>query len=191
MGKVATRQKSAGPSIYTPIEDNAVIAERRLKIAELLVEGIRKPKQLAEQCGVSIGTIKNDLRIIEEEMTSQAIDLVSQVRDRERMVEWMHIERLRESLMEDVKYLEEGRDDGEYFSMEDKHRAVGRLVQVAERKARLLGLDMPSKTALTDPTGENEYRGIPKASKSKFLGTTTSEDEEGNIEEAEVYEEGE
>lgn len=188
MTRVATRQKSAGPSIYTPLDDNVVIAERRLKIAELIVQGTRKPQQLAEICGVSIGTIKNDLKIIEQEMTEQAIDLVSQVRDRERMVEWMHLEDLRESLMKDVHAYDDRNEDYP-LSQEDKHRAIGRLMNVAERKAKLLGLDMPSKTALTDPTGEHEYKGIPKNVKKKFLGTATVTDEDGNVSEADITEE--
>lgn len=191
MTRVATRAKSAGMTVYTPVEDNAIIAERRLKIAELLVSGTRKPKDIARACGVSVATVNNDLKIIEREMTEQAIDLVSQVRDRERMIEWMHIEELRQSLMLDVSRADEDERD-EYghkmVSLEDKHRAIGRLREMAERKAKLLGLDMPSKTALTDPTGENEYRGIPKEAKRKFLGTTTTVDEDGNESEAEVYE---
>lgn len=35
-------------------------------------------------------------------------------------------------------------------------QAIDRVVRVSERRARLLGLDMPTKTALTDPTGEKE-----------------------------------
>jgi transposase len=185
MPNVATRKKSAGPSIYTPVEDNIVIAERRLKIVELIVEGTRKPRVIAEIVGVSIDTVSNDLKVLEKEMTEQAMDLVSQVRDRERMVEWMHLEELRETLMKDVR----DNDSREIpLSMEDKHRAVGRLLNVSERKAKLLGLDMPSKTALTDPSGENEYKGIPKDVKNKFLGTTTATDEDGTETEAEVYE---
>lgn len=37
-----------------------------------------------------------------------------------------------------------------------KLAAVDRLVKLSERRARLLGLDAPTKTALTDPTGEKE-----------------------------------
>jgi len=33
---------------------------------------------------------------------------------------------------------------------------VDRVLKIQERRAKLLGLDMPTKTALTDPTGEKE-----------------------------------
>lgn len=185
MPRVATRKKSAGISPYTPIDENAVIAERRLKVVELIVGGIRKPRDIAERLGVSQATVSNDLKVVEKEMTNQAIDLVSQVRDRERMVEWMHIEELRSSLMLDVSVFE-GVNDKEYrISHEDKHRAIGKLINLAERKAKLLGLDMPTKTALTDPTGENEYKGIPKETKHRFLGTTEIKID-GEIEDAEI-----
>lgn len=35
-------------------------------------------------------------------------------------------------------------------------QAIDRVVKVSERRSRLLGLDMPTKVAATDPTGEKE-----------------------------------
>lgn len=37
-----------------------------------------------------------------------------------------------------------------------KLAALDRALKVMERRAKLLGLDMPTKTAITDPTGEKE-----------------------------------
>lgn len=37
--------------------------------------------------------------------------------------------------------------------------AIDRLIRISERRARLLGLDAPSRIAPTDPTGANEYNG--------------------------------
>ena len=41
--------------------------------------------------------------------------------------------------------------------------AIDRLIKLAGRKAALLGLDMPAKVAMTDPTGQHEYTGLTDA----------------------------
>lgn len=37
--------------------------------------------------------------------------------------------------------------------------AIDRAIKIMDRRAKLLGLDAPSKTALTDPTGTKPYAG--------------------------------
>lgn len=39
--------------------------------------------------------------------------------------------------------------------------AIDRMISIMDRRARLFGLDMPTKIAPTDPTGENEYANAP------------------------------
>ena len=39
-------------------------------------------------------------------------------------------------------------------------QAIDRFVKLAERRAKLVGLDAPTKWAPTDPTGEKEYIGL-------------------------------
>lgn len=39
-------------------------------------------------------------------------------------------------------------------------QAVDRLIKISERRAKLLGLDLPAKIALTDPTGEKEAQPV-------------------------------
>lgn len=39
------------------------------------------------------------------------------------------------------------------------HGAIDRLLRIMERRAKLLGLDMPTKVSPTSPDGENEYGG--------------------------------
>jgi hypothetical protein len=41
--------------------------------------------------------------------------------------------------------------------------ALGKVLKVMERRARLLGLDAPTKVAPTDPRGEHEYAGDARA----------------------------
>ena len=38
--------------------------------------------------------------------------------------------------------------------------AIDRSLRIMERRAKLLGLDAPTKIAPTDPTGEHEYRDL-------------------------------
>jgi hypothetical protein len=42
----------------------------------------------------------------------------------------------------------------------DKPIYADRILKVMERRAKLLGLDAPTKIAPTDPTGEREYEGL-------------------------------
>ena len=39
-------------------------------------------------------------------------------------------------------------------------KTVEILLKIQDRRAKLLGLDMPQKTALTDPSGEKEFTGL-------------------------------
>jgi AraC-like DNA-binding protein len=58
-------------------------------------------------------------------------------------------------------------------------QAIDRVVKVSERRARLLGLDMPTKTALTDPSGEKEsfvQFYIPHNGRDQTEEETTSEE---------------
>ena len=38
--------------------------------------------------------------------------------------------------------------------------ALGKVLKVMERRAKLLGLDAPAKVAPTDPSGEGQYEGL-------------------------------
>jgi hypothetical protein len=43
------------------------------------------------------------------------------------------------------------------------------LKELEERRSKLLGLDMPTKHAATDPTGQQEYGKIPDEFKLRAL----------------------
>lgn len=56
--------------------------------------------------------------------------------------------------------------------------AVDRLLRVMERRARLLGLDAPTKIAPTDPTGQEEYgNDIKQQLISRFASIATTDTE--------------
>jgi hypothetical protein len=52
---------------------------------------------------------------------------------------------------------------------ERAYRGLRLLKELEERRAKLLGLDMPTKHASTDPTGQREYGGIPPELKRQLL----------------------
>ena len=64
-----------------------------------------------------------------------------------------------EVLDEDGKPVEDEEGNRKRIRLFDngpKFAAVTALLKIAERRAKLLGLDMPTKTAFTDPTGEKD-----------------------------------
>ena len=68
-------------------------------------------------------------------------------------------------------------------------QAVDRVLKVMERRARLLGLDMPVKIAPTDPTGELSYdasglisRLLPELAPSVATAEVGDADSEGDAE---------
>lgn len=65
---------------------------------------------------------------------------------------------------EDVRDLEINRLDAMLLAIwqqvrNGNHGAIDRALRIMERRAKLIGLDMPMKFAPTDPTGQNEYSG--------------------------------
>ncbi|MBA1444801.1 MAG: hypothetical protein FE835_07870, partial [Gammaproteobacteria bacterium] len=69
--------------------------------------------------------------------------------------------------------LENERLDGYLFALNDKiqkgsTQAIGQALKIMERRARLLGLDKPSKIAPTDPEGNEPYE--PNGTYFSFLG---------------------
>ena len=69
---------------------------------------------------------------------------------------------------EEVRRLELARLDAMLLALwtqvkQGNQGAIDRALKVAERRAKLLGLDAPAKLAPTDPTGEKEYGELTDA----------------------------
>jgi hypothetical protein len=63
---------------------------------------------------------------------------------------------------------------------ESKKENTDRILRIMERRAKLLGLDAPTKIAPTDPTGEKTYD--PSGILSKLLPEITGRDQAGTAE---------
>ena len=133
------------------------IAKRRHKLSQLISQGIRRHADLAERLGVSRHTVMRDLEALERELSKTSAERIVAVQDRERMVSWQRLE----------DYLQELRP-----MIENKRTRIQALrlaKEIEERRSKLLGLDMPTKHAATDPTGKREYKGIPEDLKRRAL----------------------
>ncbi len=82
--------------------------------------------------------------------------MIPKLHNREWMVSW---ERLEDAVQELQPMIRDPKT---------RIQAVRLLKEIEERRAKLLGLDMPIKTAPTDPTGQREYTGIPRRRSDGF-----------------------
>lgn len=141
-----------------PVKQRVRIADRRRKLAELILQGVRGQKELANRLGVTDRTIRNDIAALEEEYNRLGADVVGRMRNHERAVSLMRLERAIQELEPDMT------------NPEKRIPAIRLLKELEERRAKLLGLDMPAKVAPTDPSGGREYTGIPPEVKRRILG---------------------
>ena len=133
------------------------IAKRRHELSQLISQGIRRHADLAERLGVSRHTVMRDLEALERELSETSAERIVAVQDRERMVSWQRIE---DAIAELQPMIQNPRT---------RIQALRLLKELEERRAKLLGLDMLTKHAATDPTGQREYKGIPEDLRRRAL----------------------
>ncbi len=141
------------PTLVEKVE----VAQRRHELSQLISQGVRRHKDLAERLGVSERTVRNDLEALERELSETSAERIVAMQDRERVVVWQTIEDAIQELQPLIK------------NPRTRIQAIRLLKELLERKSRLLGLDMPTKHAATDPTGKKEYKGIPDELKRRAL----------------------
>ena len=132
----------------------AEIAKRRDELSRLVSAGVRRHRDLAERLGVSERTVRRDLEELERVYTERGADVIMDIQNRERMVSWQRLEDAIQELQPMIR------------NPKTPIQALRLLKELEERRAKLLGLDMPTKHAATDPSGEREYTGIPLEAKS-------------------------
>ena len=135
----------------------AEVARRRHELSRLVSQGVRRHADLAEALGVSERTVQRDLAELERVYTQSGADRMAEIQNRERMVAWQRIE----DAILDLRPM-----------IEDKKtriQGLRLLKELEERRSKLLDLDMPTKHATTDPTGQKEYTGIPPEMKRELL----------------------
>ncbi len=142
------------------------------KTAKAVEMGMKSKKLMCEYVGVGMNTLNRYLAILHEELSNEAVDLATRARNREFATEYRRLE----TLVYELNLRLEGAEDTQSFLS-----IVKEMRMLSESKRNLLGLDKPKKTAMTDPTGEKEYTGIPREFKQRMV-------EEGFID-AEIIEE--
>lgn len=107
--------------------NNFEMAERRAKVAALFKAHLTI-REIAKEVGVGQGTVEHDLMVIREEWKEQYIKAAE---------EWIPLELAELDSME--------RDCALQFSATKHHMWLLRRLQIKERRAKMLGLDAPSK----------------------------------------------
>ncbi len=179
MGDIANRE---GRPISA---EEARMMDRRIKVADLYRKGVRKKTQIARALGVATSTIDRDLLEVEKEYSEVGRALAG-MRDMERMLAW-------ERYMQAIEVAGDIMNDVEAHD-EIRLKAVEKFTSAQDKINRLLGLNAPTKTALTDPTGEKEATGMSDALRMAILqerrvGEEIRRAHEENIVDAEIIEE--
>lgn len=121
----------------------AKASKRRLRALDLRIAG-KTIRQIATATDVSIAQAHADVTAALDEVRALEVGKAQELRA-------LELERLDLAVLALMPKIR--------LRGKDLLGAVDRLVRVSERRARLCGLDMPVKTAITDPTGEIPYDG--------------------------------
>ena len=144
--------------------DAEQIALRRIRVERLELAGASR-RQIAEAVGVSVGTVGDDLKAIRAaRREAVGSGLVAEERDLElaRLEQQRNRIEIDQALRTDEKARAEGRRPE--LTMWQAQRL---LLQIAERKARLLGLDAPRQVELLGGTEDTE--GLEEAEREPTL----------------------
>ena len=114
----------------------AQIEERRKKVAANLLGGLTY-RQMAGALDVSLGTIANDVKIILGRWEREQVQDVS---------EWVELESRRLERMLNAIWND---------AIDGKSSAIDRALRIMERRAKLLGLDAPSKQQISGADGSS------------------------------------
>lgn len=129
--------------------------ERQIRAFELRKAG-QSYRTIAAQLGVSVRTAYDDIQDVTQQLNTQLREEAEQLRA-------IEVERLDTLLAALWGKATDESAKGQTF-------AVDRVLSIMERRAKLLGLDMPTKIAPTDPTGEHEYAAAAETLASKLAG---------------------
>jgi DNA-binding transcriptional regulator YhcF (GntR family) len=139
------------------LAQKAQIAKRRHDLSVLISQSVRRHADLAERLDVSVSTVERDLAELEKVYTEQGAERIVEIQNQERMTSWMRLE----DYLQDLRPMIENK--------RTRIQALRLAKEIEERRAKLLGLDMPSKHAATDPTGQREYAGLDPELRRKML----------------------
>jgi len=147
---------------------------RRARAIELRVQGRKNMRQIAKELGVSVATICNDIRAVVNEETEGVADLIKTTRE-------IECQKLDDWQAKVLTSLDNAKD------VDDEAKLYGLLVRIAERRAKLLGLDAPIKQEIdatigSAPRTAASARAMMNAlfatSAEQSLGASSDEDDE-------------
>lgn len=127
-------------------------AERRQRALELRKEA-KSYRTIAAALGISVSTAHDDVQAALAELAAIELESAAELRTMElERLDLLAIEALRimqatHPLVSGGKVFDGYADDG------PKLGAIDRLLRISESRRKLLGLDAPAKTALTNPDG--------------------------------------
>lgn len=128
----------AGPRAYPSVhivkitaQEQQAILERRRKVAALRLAGLRDQRQIADQLGVHQSTISRDCKALDAEYQRQAAADIAT----EKGIELARCERLIQAHWRDA--------------LAGKWLATDRVLAVMQHKAKILGLEAPTKIDIT------------------------------------------
>lgn len=138
----------------------AVSAQRRQKALEFRRAGLSY-ERIGEQLQISK---TQAYRLVTQALT----EIARQTQDEAALVRVLELERLDRLLL------------GLWTKATAGHVAsVEKVLKIMERRARLMGLDMPTKIAPTDPEGRASYRELPADELDQRIAELQDKLEEG------------
>lgn len=154
------------------------IESRRTEVELLRIQGVTSTRAIARELAqkginVSHATVHGDIQAIDAQYREANRDAI----ERERGCAQARLDSLIARCMSKLKSMDEAREQGVMEYELPDLQTIRLIKELEERKAKLLGLDRPSKIAHTDPSGEKEYTGIPESFKRRFLSGNKEEEE--------------
>lgn len=127
----------------TSAQKEQEILERRSRVAQFRLGGVRNQRQIAKALGVSVATINRDFKALDAEWRERAAADIAV----EKAIDLDRIDRLIMALWD--KAAKEGR-----------WLATDRVIALMQHRAKLLGLEAPAKQDINMQHVVREYVGI-------------------------------
>lgn len=147
-------------------------AADRQRVAELRLRSFSIDK-IAEAMGCGRTTVRRDLAWLQAKWEAEAAEDIAALKARElkkldhleaeALAEW---ERSKLTMQKVVKEVEKGVQTKERTEVSEQcgdPRYLNVMLGIQERRAKLVGADMPTKVAPTTPDGQASYSAMPDA----------------------------
>lgn len=163
-------------------EQKFAMAERRLKVANLYLQGWAQFR-IAQKVEVDPSTITRDLQAIQEEWVAKSVEAIEKRKAEELakidQLEYTYWESWERSLEAFKSKIVKGRKTGNGKKAQDIEqtlkeeeragdpRFLAGVQWCIEKRMKIFGLEAPQKIAPTDPTGEKSYQLMDESELAK------------------------